>query len=330
MSLLPFQKPNRIVMNKSTLNESEFVFKPLEPGFAVTIGNSIRRVLLSSLSGYAITGFKIDGVLHEFSTISGVLEDVTEIILNFKQVRLKAVHDKQEPVERIKLNISGKTQFKAGDIEQFTSNFKVTNPDLVIFNMEDTTKISLELTILKGRGYVSSEENVVPDMPVGYIPIDAIFTPIKNVQYVIENTRVDDRTDFEQLILRIKTDGTIDPEFAIRESAKILVQHLLLLTDENITLDDKEEIAEEVIDENVIYMRKLLKTPLEDLDLSVRAYNCLKQAKIETLYELVKYDTNDLLKFRNFGRKSLVEIEELLIEKGLSFGMDIAKYRIED
>jgi DNA-directed RNA polymerase subunit alpha len=330
MSILPFQKPNKILMNKATEFEGNFEFKPLEPGFGVTIGNSIRRVLLSSLSGYAITGVKIDGIQHEFSTIPGILEDVTEMILNLKQVRFKKAGDSEVSHEKINFSIKGKTQFTAGDIGKATASFEVVNPDLVICNFDGASTLNMEISVQKGRGYVSAEENIMPEMPIGYIPIDSIFSPIRNVQYDIENFRVEQRTDFEKLNITIKTDGTIHPEYAIKEASKILVQHLLLLTDEKITLDVQEVKKEVVVDEHSMYMKKLLKTPLEDLDLSVRAFNCLKTAKIETLEELVQFDTNDLLKFRNFGRKSLVEIEELLVEKGLSFGMDIAKYRLHE
>lgn len=330
MSILPFQKPSKILMNKANEFEGNFEFKPLEPGFGVTIGNSIRRVLLSSLSGYAIVGVKIEGIQHEFATIPGILEDVTEIILNLKQVCLKIEADTDTVTEKIIISIKNKPVFTAGDIEQFSGAFKVMNPDLIICHLEGAKSFDIELSVQKGRGYVPAEENIIPDMPIGFIPIDSIFTPIKNVQYSIENFRVEQRTDYEKLVLNIKTDGTIHPEDAIKEASKILVQHLLLLTDETITLDVQEVKKEKVVDEHIVYMRKLLLTPLEDLDLSVRAFNCLKTAKIETLEELVQFDTNDLLKFRNFGRKSLVEIEELLVEKGLSFGLDIAKYRLHE
>jgi DNA-directed RNA polymerase subunit alpha len=330
MSILPFQKPNQIMMNKATEFEGSFEFKPLEPGFGVTIGNSIRRVLLSSLSGYAITGVKIEGIQHEFATIPGVLEDITEIILNLKQVRFKKVGDKDASSEKISISLKGQSQFTAADIAKNTGIFEVTNPEFVICNFDGADKFNIDITVHKGRGYVPAEENIVPDMPIGFIPIDSIYTPIRNVQYSIENYRVEQRTDYEKLEINIKTDGTIHPEYAIKEASKILVQHLLLLTDEKITLEVEEVRKEVVVDEQTVYMKKLLKTPLEDLDLSVRAFNCLKTAKIETLEELVQFDTNDLLKFRNFGRKSLVEIEELLVEKGLSFGMDIAKYRLHE
>jgi DNA-directed RNA polymerase subunit alpha len=330
MSILPFQKPNQILMTKSTEFEGSFEFKPLEPGFGVTIGNSLRRVLLSSLSGFAIVGFKIEGIQHEFSTIPGVLEDLTEFGLNLKQIRLKNISGSESLSEKISIKVKDQSTFTGQDIQNASSFFEVMNPDFVICNIDGNVTLNVEISVQKGRGYVPSEENMIPDMPIGFIPIDSIYTPIKNVQYNIENFRVEQRTDYEKLNIHVKTDGTIHPENAIKEAAKVLVQHLLLLTDEEITLDAPEVKKVEVMDEQIMYMRKLLKTPLEDLDLSVRAFNCLKTAKIETLEELVQFDTNDLLKFRNFGRKSLIEIEELLVEKGLSFGMDIAKYRLHE
>jgi len=287
MAILSFQKPDKILLQKATDFEGTFEFAPLEPGFGNTIGNALRRVLLSSLEGYAITNIKIAGINHEFSTI-------------------------------------------AGDIEAHTNVFAVTNPDLVICNMEKNVNLELEISIGKGRGYVAAEEHYVDSSIVGLIPVDSIYTPIKNVRYKIENTRVEQRTDFEKLIIDVKTDGTIHPEDAVKEAAKILIQHLMLVSDENITFDSEEKGQEEVVDEHILHMRKILKTPLEDLDLSVRAYNCLKAAKINSLSELVQYDTNELLKFRNFGRKSLVEIEELIIEKGMHFGMDLSKFKLED
>lgn len=330
MGLLTFQKPDKIILQKATDFEGTFEFKPLEPGFGVTIGNALRRVLLSSLEGYAITGIKISGVEHEFSTIRGVIEDVTEIILNLKQVRLKKMIDEDSGNEKIFLSLKDKEVFKAEEIEKHTNVFRVMNPDLVICNMESMVTLEMELTIQKGRGYVPAEENAPSEQQIGYIPIDAIFTPIKNVKYSIENTRVEQRTDYEKLILDLRTDGTIHPEEAVKEASRILIQHLMLISDENITFDSQDSGQEDVVDEHVLHMRKLLKTPLEDLDLSVRAYNCLKAAKINSLEELVTFNTNDLLKFRNFGKKSLVEIEALLIEKGLSFGMDVSKYKLDE
>ncbi len=319
-------------MQKATDFEGIFEFKPLEPGFGQTVGNSLRRILLSSLEGFAITAVRIGGgVDHEFATIRGVVQDVVEIILNLKQVRLKqliAGDDFRE--EKIYLMISGKDKFTAGDIEEHTNVFKVMNPELVICNTEPSVSLEIELSVHKGRGYVPADENLPKDAPIGVIPVDAIYTPIKNVSYKVGSTRVGHRTDYEKLTIEVKTDGTIHPEDALRESARILVQHLMLITDEKITFDDEHKRETDVVDEHVLHMRKLLKTSLEDLDLSVRAYNCLKAAKINTLAEMVRYDTHELLKFRNFGKKSLVEIEELLVEKGLSFGMDLAKYKLEE
>jgi len=330
MAILSFQKPDKIVMQKSTEFEGLFEFKPLEPGFGVTIGNALRRVLLSSLEGYAITSIKIRGVEHEFSTIKGVLEDITDIILNLKQVRLKKLFDDGSAHEKIFVTLKNKEEFTAGDIENFTTSFKITNPGLVICNMDPSIHLELEMTIDKGRGYVPAEEFANRENIVGLIPVDAIFTPIKNVKYSVENTRVEQKTDYEKLNIEIITDGTIHPEEAIKEASKILIQHLMLISDENITFTLSQEQAEGVVDEHVIHMRKLLRTSLEDLELSVRAYNCLKAAKINYLGELVKYDTNSLIKFRNFGKKSLLEIEQMVIEKGLSFGMDLSKYKLDE
>lgn len=331
MAILSFQKPDKIILQKATDYEGLFEFKPLEPGFGVTVGNALRRVLLSSLDGYAISGLKINGVDHEFDTIKGVIEDVSEIILNLKQVRLKRVlEDDDSSTEKIFISIKDQESFTAGDIEKHTNVFQVTNPDLVICHMESFVNLEMELTVTKGRGYVPAEEGKTKDVPVGYIAMDAIYTPIKNVKYTVENTRVEQRTDYEKLVIDIKTDGTIHPEEAIKEASKILIQHLMLISDENITFDTPGVKGDDVVDEEVLHMRKILKTPLEDLDLSVRAYNCLKAAKINSLADLVQYDTNELLKFRNFGRKSLVEIENLITEKGLSFGMDLSKYKLNE
>jgi len=331
MSILNFQKPDKIVMQKSDDFEGLFEFKPLEPGFGQTIGNSLRRVLLSSLEGFAISAVRIAGVDHEFSTIKGVVEDVVDIILNLKQVRIKQLLAEEEIAsEKIYLTVSGRDVFKAGDIEEHTNVFKVMNPDLIICNMEPFVSLEMEITITKGRGYKPADENLPKDAPIGVIPVDAIYTPIKNVAYKVSNTRVGQRTDYEQLAIEVKTDGTIHPEDAIKEASRILIQHLMLITDENITFDDATTREENIVDEHILHMRKLLKTSLEDLDLSVRAYNCLKAAKINTLGEMVKYDTHELLKFRNFGKKSLVEIEELLQEKGLTFGMDLSKYKLDE
>lgn len=331
MSILNFQKPDKIVMQKASEYQGLFEFKPLEPGFGQTVGNSLRRVLLSSLEGYAISAIRIAGVEHEFATIRGVVEDVVEIILNLKQVRLKQlISDEKIAMEKVYLTISGAEEFKAGAIEEHTNVFKVMNPELLICQMEPFVNLEIELTITRGRGYSPSDENMPKDAPIGVIPIDAIYTPIKNVAYRVENTRVGQRTDYERLSIDVKTDGTIHPEEAIKEASRILIQHLMLITDEKIAFDDEIGSTEDVVDEHILHMRKLLKTSLEDLDLSVRAYNCLKAAKINTLAELVRYDTHELLKFRNFGKKSLVEIEELLQDKNLTFGMDLAKYKLDE
>ncbi|HPG06601.1 MAG TPA: DNA-directed RNA polymerase subunit alpha [Saprospiraceae bacterium] len=331
MNILNFQKPDKIILQKATEFEGVFEFKPLEPGFGQTIGNSLRRVLLSSLEGFAISAVRIGGVDHEFATIRGVVEDVVDIILNLKQVRLKNVlNDDSVKEETIYLTISGKDVFTAGDIESFTNVFKIMNPELVICHMESFVNIEMELTVTKGRGYVPADENLNKEAPIGVIPLDAIFTPIKNVSYAVSNTRVGQRTDYEKLTIEVTTDGTIHPEDAVKQASRILIQHLMLITDENITFDDDSRREDQIVDEHILHMRKLLKTSLEDLDLSVRAYNCLKAAKINTLGELVKYDTHELLKFRNFGKKSLVEIEELLQTKNLTFGMDLSKYKLDE
>jgi DNA-directed RNA polymerase subunit alpha len=331
MSILNFQKPDKIVLQKSDDFLGLFEFKPLEPGFGQTVGNSLRRVLLSSLEGFAISAVRIAGVDHEFSTIRGVVQDVVDIILNLKQIRLKQlISDDEITNEKIYLTISGKEEFKAGDIEEHTNVFKVMNTDLLVCQMEPFVNLEMELTVTKGRGYVPADENLPKDAPIGVIPVDAIYTPIKNVAYKIENTRVGQRTDYELLTIEVQTDGTIHPEEAIKEASRILIQHLMLITDENIKFDDATSRQDDVVDEHILHMRKLLKTSLEDLDLSVRAYNCLKAAKINSLAEMVKYDTHELLKFRNFGKKSLVEIEELLQDKGLTFGMDLSKYKLDE
>ena len=331
MALLNFIKPDKIRLQKADDFEGLFEFKPLELGFGQTIGNSLRRILLSSLEGYAISAVRIGGVDHEFATIKGVVEDVVDIILNLKQVRLKPLlTDHEGGEDKIYLTISGKSEFVAGDIETYNNMFKVMNPDLHICSLDASVGLELELTVTKGRGYVPADENLPKDAPIGVIPIDAIYTPIKKVAYKVESTRVEQRTDYEKLSIDIKTDGTIHPEEAIKEASRILIQHLMLITDENITFNDSTSREENVVDEHILHMRKLLKTSLEDLDLSVRAYNCLKAAKINTLGELVKFDTHELLKFRNFGKKSLVEIEELLVNKGLTFGMDLSKYKLDE
>jgi DNA-directed RNA polymerase subunit alpha len=331
MSILNFQKPDKIILQKADDFQGTFEFRPLEPGFGQTIGNSLRRVLLSSLEGYAISALRVAGVDHEFSTIPGVVEDVVDIILNLKQVRLKALNETEEDAdEKVYLTLSGKDTFTAGDIEAHNNVFKVMNPDHIICHMESSVSLEVELTVSKGRGYVPADENLPKDAPIGVIPVDAIYTPIKNVAYSIENTRVGQRTDYEKLNIDVTTDGTIHPEEAVKEASRILIQHLMLITDENITFDDASSREDNIVDEHILHMRKLLKTSLEDLDLSVRAYNCLKAAKINSLGELVKFDTHELLKFRNFGKKSLVEIEELLQNKGLTFGMDLSKYKLDE
>ena len=330
MSFLSFIKPEKIILQKSSDNHGLFEFKPLEPGFGVTVGNALRRVLLSSLEGHAIAAIKISGVDHEFSTIDGIIEDVTEIILNLKQVRLKKLIDDNSPADKIYLSISGKEAFNAGMIERHTNVFKVVNPDQHICSMDPSVTLEIEMIIARGRGYTISEDQNLGELALGFITVDSIFTPIRNVRYSINNVRVEQRTDFEALELEVVTDGTIHPEDAVKEGARLLIQHLRLISDENFSFGVAEKREDEFVDEHVLQMRKLLKTNLEDLDLSVRAYNCLKAAKINTLEELVHYNTNELLKFRNFGRKSLVEIEALLVEQGLSFGMDISKYQIED
>jgi len=329
MAILNFQKPDKIVLQKANDFEGQFEFRPLEPGFGLTIGNALRRVLLSSLEGYAIVGIKIDGVDHEFATIPGVTEDVTELILNLKQVRFKKVTEQDVNNEKVAISIKGKGEFTAAQISEAAPNFEVMNPALVLCTLDPSAKLDIELTIAKGRGYVPSEENKPKDAPFGYIAIDSIHTPIKNVKVAIENYRVEQRTDYEKLLLDVATDGTIHPEEAVKQASRILIQHLMIITDENITFDSKEDKKEDVVDEQVLQLRKVLKTPLEDLDLSVRAFNCLKAAKINSLSELVQYEQEDLMKFRNFGQKSLTEIEQVLHERGLHFGMDLARMGVE-
>jgi DNA-directed RNA polymerase subunit alpha len=329
MPILAFQKPERVIMHKDTDFFGLFEFSPLERGYGVTIGNSLRRILLSSLEGYAITSLKIQGVDHEFSTIKGVAEDVTEIILNLKQVRFKKVGT-NEGQEKIFLSIKGKEQFTAGDIGRYTNTFEILNPDLVICNMEPFVNLDIELTVDKGRGYVSAEENKTKDSVIGFIAIDSIFTPIKNVKFSVEDFRVEQKTDYEKLIIELQTDGSIHPENALKEAANILIQHFILFSDENILLDSQVKKPAQEVDENYLHMRKILKTNLADLDLSVRAYNCLKAAEIRTLGELVSFDIDDLLKFRNFGKKSLSELEEFVRDKGLNFGMDVTKYNLTE
>jgi len=328
MAILNFQKPDKIALQKTTDFEAQFEFRPLEPGYGVTIGNALRRVLLSSLEGFAITAIRIPGADHEFATLKGVLEDVTEIILNLKQVRIKAVGELTDfTTEKVDLNIKGKEVFTAEMIGEALPNFQIMNPNLVICNLHPGASFQIELHIGKGRGYVPAEENHPEEAPLGLIAIDSIYTPIKNVKYTIENTRVEQRTDFEKLIMEVVTDGTIHPEEAVKEASRILIQHLMIITDENISLDTKREEKETIVDEETLLVRKVLNTPLEDLELSVRAFNCLKAAKINSLSELVQYTQEELMKFRNFGQKSLSEIEQVLHERGLHFGMDINKFR---
>ncbi|MCF8294143.1 MAG: DNA-directed RNA polymerase subunit alpha [Chitinophagaceae bacterium] len=330
MAILNFQKPEKIVLQKATEFEGTFEFRPLEPGFGVTIGNALRRVLLSSLEGFAISSIRIEGVDHEFSTVKGVTEDVTEIILNLKQVRFKKKVETELSSEKIELNIKGKDVVTAGMLGEVTNNFEVMNPELVICNMNTSTNLKIELNIIKGRGYVPADEIKSRELPIGWIATDSIFTPIKNVKYAIENTRVEQRTDFEKLILDVSTDGTIHPEDAVKQASRILIQHLMLITDENITFDTGVSEKHDIVDEQTLKLRQILKTPLEDLDLSVRAFNCLKAAKINSLSELVQYEQDELMKFRNFGQKSLSEIEQVLIDRGLGFGMDLSKINLDD
>ncbi|WP_256012919.1 DNA-directed RNA polymerase subunit alpha [Desertivirga xinjiangensis] len=329
MAILAFQKPDKVIMQKSTDFDGTFEFRPLEPGFGVTIGNALRRILLSSLEGFAITSVRLSGVSHEFSTIKGVAEDVTEIILNLKQVRFQKTGESGDS-EKIFVIINGQEQFKAGDITKFSNNFTVLNPDLVLCNMESSVTLEVELTVNKGRGYIAADENKNADAPVGVIAIDSIYTPIKNVKYTIENYRVEQKTDYEKLVLDITTDGSIHPEDALKEAAKILIHHFLLFSDENIMLEAQAKEETKEVDEEILHMRKILKTELVDLDLSVRALNCLKAADIRTLADLVSYDVADMLKFRNFGKKSLTEIQDLVKSKGLSFGMNLSKYKLEE
>ena len=330
MAILNFQKPDKIVLQKATDFEGQFEFRPLEPGYGVTIGNALRRVLLNSLEGHAITSIKIEGVDHEFTTIKGVSEDVTDIILNLKQVRFKKIVEGDLNNERIDLNIKGVTEFTAGMIGEASPNFEVMNPDLVICTMNASANLKMELNLNKGRGYVPADESKTKDSSFGTISIDAIYTPIVNVKYMIENTRVEQRTDYEKLILEVNTDGTIHPEDAVKQASRILIQHLMLITDDNITFDTGNDEKTHVVDEHTLKLRQVLKTPLEDLDLSVRAFNCLKAAKINSLSELVQYEQDELMKFRNFGQKSLSEIEQVLIDRGLSFGMDLSKLNLDD
>jgi len=328
MSILAFQMPEKVVMEKADDFHGLFEFKPLEKGYGVTIGNALRRILLSSLEGYAITGIKIPGVLHEFSSIEGVVEDVSEIILNLKMVRFKKISDVVD--NKITISLRNQEVFKAGDITKHTQSFQILNPDFVICHIDSSINFDIELMIEKGRGYVPAEENRPAEQVFGYIPIDAIFTPIKNVKYSVENTRVEQKTDYEKLILDIETDGSIHPEEALKGSAYILIQHFMLFSDQTMTFDSLKQEEEETVDEEILHMRKLLKTSLADMDLSVRAYNCLKAADIKSLGDLVSLEISDMMKFRNFGKKSLAELEQLVQEKGLTFGMDLSKYKLDE
>ncbi len=328
MAILAFQRPDKVIMVNSTETEGQFEFRPLEQGYGITIGNALRRILLSSLEGYSITTFRIEGVDHEFSTIKGIVEDVTEIVLNLKQIRFKKQIDNHD-FEKSSCTLSGKETITAGDIGKYLNGFQVLNPDLVIAHCEPSIKIKMEITIEKGRGYVPAEENRPSNAAHGVIPIDAIYTPIRNVKYTVENYRVEQKTDYEKLVVDIVTDGSIHPKEALKEAAKILIHHFMLFSDERITLDTEEKSADSEFDESSLHMRQLLKTKLVDMDLSVRALNCLKAADVETLGELVAFNKNDLLKFRNFGKKSLTELEDLVAAKGLSFGMNVAKYKLD-
>ena len=328
MATFTFQKPDKVIMIDSTDFEGKFEFRPLEPGYGLTVGNALRRVLLSSLEGFAFTSVKIDNVDHEFTSLTGIVEDVTEIVLNLKQVRLKRQIESVDN-ESVSISISAQEQLKAGDLQKFISGFQVLNPDLVICNMEKSVKLNFELNIEKGRGYVSAEDNKRLGAPIGTIFMDSVFTPIKNVKYSIEDFRVEQKTDYEKLIFEIVTDGSIEPKDALTEGARVLIHHFMLFSDERITLEADEIAQTETYDEESLHMRQLLKTRLIDMDLSVRALNCLKAAEVDTLGDLVSFNKSDLMKFRNFGKKSLTELEELVLVKGLSFGMDLSKYKLD-
>ena len=328
MAILAFQKPDKVLMLEAGDKFGKFEFRPLEPGFGITVGNALRRILLSSLEGFAITTVKIDGVEHEFSSVSGVREDVTNIILNLKQVRFKQVVEEFES-EKVSITVENSKEFKAGDIGKYLTGFEVLNPELVICHLDPKATMQIDLTINKGRGYVPAEENREYCTDVNVLPIDSIFTPIKNVKYYVENYRVEQKTDYEKLVLEISTDGSIHPKDALKEAAKILIYHFMLFSDEKITLEASENEGNEEFDEEVLHMRQLLKTKLTDIDLSVRALNCLKAAEVHTLGDLVQYQKTDLLKFRNFGKKSLAELDDLLASLNLSFGTDISKYKLD-
>ncbi len=328
MAILNFQRPDKVIMIESTDFNGRFEFRPLEPGYGLTVGNALRRVLLSSLEGYAITSLRIEGVEHEFSTIKGIVEDVTEMVLNLKQVRFKKQIEDTDN-ETVSVSVKGNDQLTAGDLQKFISGFQVLNPELVICNMEKSVKLDFEIAIEKGRGFVLSDDNKKSTAPLGTIFTDSIFTPIKNVKYAIENFRVEQKTDYEKLVFDIETDGSIDPKSALTEAAKILIHHFMLFSDERITLEADEIAETETYDEESLHMRQLLKTRLIDMDLSVRALNCLKAAEVDTLGDLVSFNKNDLMKFRNFGKKSLTELDELVNIKGLQFGMDLGKYKLD-
>ena len=328
MAILAFQKPDKVIMLEADSKYGKFEFRPLEPGFGITIGNALRRILLSSLEGFAINTIKIEGVEHEFATVPGVKEDVTNIILNLKQVRFKQIVEEVE-TEKVTITVENATEFKAGDISKCLSGFEVLNPELVICHLDSKATMQIELSINKGRGYVPSEENRVFCTEINTIPVDSIYTPIRNVKYAIEQYRVEQKTDYDKLVLEIATDGSIHPKDALKEAAKILIHHFMLFSDEKITLEDNAFDANEEFDEEVLHMRQLLKTTLTDMNLSVRALNCLKAAEVETLGELVQFNKTDLLKFRNFGKKSLTELDDLLESLNLSFGTDITKYKLD-
>lgn len=328
MAILAFQKPDKVIMLDSTASFGRFEFRPLEPGFGITVGNALRRILLSSLEGYAFTTVKVAGVDHEFASIPGVMEEMIEIILNLKQVRLVKTVENTDS-EKVTVNVTGVSELTAGYLSNFMTGFKVLNPDLVICRLEPDVKFQMELTIGKGRGYVPAEENRPAEAPFGLLPIDSIHTPIKNVKYSVDNYRVEQKTDYEKLTIEITTDGSIHPKDALKEAAKILIFHFMLFSDEKITLETEEKAATEEFDEDVLHMRQLLKTKLSDMDLSVRALNCLKAAEVESLGELVRFQRSDLLKFRNFGKKSLSELDELLANQNLHFGMDVAKFKLD-
>lgn len=328
MAILAFQKPEKVIMLEADAFQGKFEFRPLEPGYGITIGNALRRILLSSLEGFAITAIKIEGIDHEFSTIPGVIDDVTNIILNLKQVRFKQIVEDID-TEKVTINVTGVSVFKAGDIGKYFTGFEVLNPELLICEIDPSASFQIDITVTKGRGYSPAEDNKVQNAEMGVIPMDAIFTPIRNVKYAIEDFRVEQVTDYEKLVIEISTDGSIHPKDALKEAAKILIHHFMLFSDEKISMEIAEGEGVDEFDEEILHMRQLLKTKLTDLELSVRALNCLKAADVESLGDLAGYHKHDLLKFRNFGKKSLTELEEKLDSLNLSFGMDISKYKLE-